>query len=90
MKTSWRTMLPLGLGSLFMLAALFFQTVTLASQKYNGVLVTALVLAIVADLCLIVAFQRGRLAVRFLSGLLMLPTIFVVMDFFRRAPDSFG
>jgi len=89
MQNSARITLWFGLGVPLLLAALFFQTVTLASQQYESVLITALVLIILADLCFIQAFRRGGWATRCFSVLLLLPTLFVVADFIRRAPYSF-
>lgn len=74
-----------GIGIPLLLLALFYQTVTLASQKYTGVLIKALILTAAADFCFIQAFRRGGLVVRVLSVLLLLPTIFVIADFLRRA-----
>lgn len=84
MQTSARIGLWFGLGIPLLVVALFFQTVTLASQR-----ITALVLTIVADLCFIQAFRRGGLVIRVFSVLLLLPTLFVVADFIRRAPYLF-
>jgi hypothetical protein len=69
--------------------ALVLQTVTLASGQYASVLLSALALTIIADLCFVAAFKRGSLTARCLSVALMLPTLFIVADFLRRAPHSF-
>ena len=69
--------------------ALILQTATLASQDYRRVLIVALALTLIADGCFIAAFIHGRLIVRCASVFLMLPTVFVVADFMRRAPHSF-
>ena len=89
MQISIRTGWLFGVGVPLLLAALFYQTVTLASQEYAGVLVTALVLTVLADVCFILAFKRGGLVTRCVSVILLLPTLFVVADFLRRAPHSF-
>ena len=73
-----------------MILALVLQTITLASRDYRAVLVIALALTLVADSCFVAAFIRGRLAARCVSVVLMLPTLFVVADFMRRAPHSFS
>jgi len=73
-----------------MVFALVLQTITLASQDYRAVLIVALALTVVADSCFVAAFIRGRLAARCFSVVLMLPTLFVVADFMRRAPYSFS
>ena len=72
-----------------MTLALVLQTITLASRDYSTVLLVALGLTLVADGCFIAAFTRGGLAARCASVVLMLPTVFVVADFIRRAPHSF-
>ncbi len=89
MQTSARIGLWFGLGVPLLFAALFFQTVTLASHRYATVLATALVLTAIADVCFIQAFRRGGVATRCFSVLLLLPTLFVVADFVRRAPHLF-
>jgi hypothetical protein len=89
MQTSARTGWLIGLGVPLLLVALFFQTVTLASERYGVVLIAALALTLLADLCFIQAFRRGGLAVRCFSVVLLFPTLFVVADFIRRAPYSF-
>jgi hypothetical protein len=78
-----------GLGVPLLLVALFFQTVTLASQQYAGVLITAPCLTALADICFILAFRQGSLLVRCFSVVLLLPTVFVVADFIRRSPNVF-
>ena len=70
--------------------AIALQTITLASQRYGTVLIAALLLTLVADCCFVAAFKRGSLAIRCIIVALMLPTIFVVADFMRRAPHSFA
>jgi hypothetical protein len=69
--------------------ALFFQTVTVAGGRYAGVLTTALILTIVADVCFVQAFRRGGVVARCFSVLLLLPTLFVVADLIRRGPSVF-
>lgn len=77
-------------GISLMSVALQFQFVTVASENYRIVLIVALVLTFLADCCFIVAFVRGGLAARCASVVLMLPTLYVVADFMRRAPHSFS
>ena len=72
-----------------MILALLLQTITLASQDYRTILIVALVLTVLADACFVAAFVRGRTAARCASVVLMLPTVFVVADFIRRAPHLF-
>ena len=72
-----------------MIFALLLQTITLASQDYRTILVTALALTLIADGCFVTAFIRGRLVARCVSVILMLPTVFVVADFMRRAQHLF-
>ena len=73
-----------------MILALVLQTITLASQDYRTVLITALALTFVADSFFVAAFIHGRLIARCASVVLILPTAFVVADFLRRAPHSFS
>ncbi len=89
MQTSAHIGLWFGVGVPLLLVALFFQTVTVAGGRYTGVLTTALILTVVADVCYVQAFRRGGLAVRVFSVLFLLPTLFVVADFVRRAPYLF-
>jgi hypothetical protein len=90
MHTSSRIGWLFGVGVPLMVLALLFQTITLASQDYRAILIVALALTLVADCCFVAAFIRGRLAARCVSIVLMLPTVFVVADFMRRAPHSFS
>ena len=89
MQTSTRIVLWFGLGVLLLVAALCLQNVTLADGQYAGVLITALILTGIADVCFIQTFRQGGLTIRLLSVLLLLPTLFVVADFIRRAPHLF-
>lgn len=89
MQSSARIGLWFGVGVPLLLVALFFQTVTVTGERYTGVLVTALLLTTTADICFVQAFRRGGVAVRVFSVLLLLPTLFVVADFVRRAPHVF-
>lgn len=88
MNTSTQIRWLLTAGILLMVVALLLQTVTIVSQQYGDVLVASLVLTMIADCCFITAFVRGNLVVRCVSVVLMLPTVFVVADFVRRAPHS--
>jgi hypothetical protein len=90
MHTSSRIGWLFGIGVPLMILALILQTITLASQDYRTVLIVALVLTLIADSCFIAAFVRGRVVARCVSFALMLPTLFVVADFVRRAPHSFS
>ena len=76
-------------GIVAMLAALFFQNVTLASNSYGVTLILAAALTATADLCLAVVAWRGSPAFRLVALAAMLPTIFVVADLIRRAPHAF-
>ena len=90
METSQRIGWLFGVGAPLMIVALILQTITLASQDYRTLLIVALVLTLIADSCFVAAFIHGRLAARCASIVLMLPTVFVVADFIRRAPHSFS
>ena len=69
--------------------ALGLQVITLSTPRYGPVLATALVLTALADLCFLRAFWVGGLAVRVVSVLLLLPTLFVVADTISRAAVFF-
>jgi apolipoprotein N-acyltransferase len=90
MQTSSRVGWLFGVGTLLMILAILLQSITLASQDYRIVLVTALALVLIADGCFLAAFMRGRFVARFASIVLMLPTVFIVADFLRRAPHLFS
>jgi len=90
MHTSQRTGWLFAIGVPLVVIALSLQLTTLASQDYRGVLIVALTLTLVADVCFVVAFFRGGLATRCASVILVLPTVFIVADFIRRAPHSFS
>lgn len=85
MEPTIRAIWLVGVGVPLLLAALFCQTVTLASGEYGGVLLAALVFATLADVCFVLAFRRGGLVTRWVSMILLLPTLFIIADFLRRA-----
>lgn len=89
METSARIGLWFGLGVPLLFVEFLFQTVTLSGGRYAGVLTTALILTIIADVCFVQAFKRGGMAARCFSVLLVLPTLFVVADPIRRGPHLF-
>lgn len=74
---------------LLQIAALGCSTVTLAGGSYAGVLIAALVFTLVAIALLILPFRRGGMVMKIICIVLVLPTIFVVFDFLRRAPRAF-
>lgn len=78
------------LGVILLFIALLLQNVTLAGGDYRPVLIVALLLTLLADACFVAVFIRGRLAARSAAIVLLLPTIFVVADFLRRAPGTFA
>ena len=71
-----------------MLAALSFQLMTTTGQ-YRVVLITALVLTALADVLLVIVTWRGRGVWRIAAVVAMMPTLFVVSDFMRRAHAVF-
>ena len=73
-----------------MLFALANTFVTLASQDYAITLLTALASAIAAVCVLAIAFVRGSVSWRLLAVVLASPALFVLSDFIRRAPYTFG
>jgi hypothetical protein len=78
------SLFKLGVGA--MAAALALQTVTLASGDYAAVLLIALGLTAVADACLIAVAWNSGTWLRVISIVFILPTLFIVEDFTRRAP----
>jgi hypothetical protein len=78
------------LGFAMMLIALACSNITLASGRYNGVLLLALACAAAALLCLAVPFVRGPFCWRAVAAVLSLPAAWIVCDFLRRAPYAFG
>lgn len=76
-------------GLFCMLVALALQTLTLASQRYHSVLLSAMGLTIVADVCLGVAAWHGGVGRRAAAAITMLPTLFIIYDFLRRGTYVF-
>ena len=72
-----------------LLLALFLQTATFSSERYATPLLAALFFAAFADACFVGLFLRGGVGWRVASVALMLPTVFIVLDFARRAPHVF-
>lgn len=77
-----------GFASLFI--ALLCQNVTLADGDYRGVLLVSLFCSIVAAISFAAAFVRGSFGWKIASLAAMLPVVFIVSDFCRRAPFVFG
>lgn len=78
------------MGSVLLLLAFFFQNITIADRDYRVALATGLVLPLMAGICFAIAFRNGGSRVRWVCGVLLLPTILMVADFVRRAPHIFG
>jgi drug/metabolite transporter (DMT)-like permease len=76
---------PFLIGIPLLLIALFFQTVTVVSGDYVKVVLIAVGLTVVADVCFIYALVRGGIFARCLSVFCLLPTLFVIADFVRRS-----
>jgi hypothetical protein len=73
-----------------MIAALMFQNITVVPKSaYAPILISALALTIVADACLSIVAWRGGWTWRVAAFLIMLPTLFILWDFLRRAPYLF-
>lgn len=70
--------------------ALTLENITVVPREaYRGVLLSALAFTVAADVCLVVVVRRGRTWQRIVAIVLMLPTLFVIADFLRRAPYVF-
>lgn len=76
-------------ATLLMMVALASVTITLANASYAGVLVTALTCTLLADTCCLVVFLRGGW-VRWVTLLVVLPSLFVYSEFLRRSGAVFG
>jgi len=72
-----------------MLIALGLQNITLTTQDYRSILLSALGCMTIADILCTVMVFRGRWP-RWVGLLIAAPSIFIVLDFLRRAPSTFG
>jgi hypothetical protein len=77
-------------GVILMLVALACSQITLTSDDYRGVLVTALTCAALAVACLALPFVRGGPSWRAAAVILASPALYVLEEFARRAPYAFG
>lgn len=75
---------------MLMLVSLACSQITLTSQDYRGILLTALTCAALAIACLAIPFVRGGRGWRAAAVILALPALFVLEDVVRRAPFAFG
>jgi hypothetical protein len=75
-------------GLAAMLCSLLLSTVTLTGH-HREALVIAILLTVVADACLAAVVGRGSPGMRWLALAAMGPTLFVLIDFVRRAPYVF-
>ena len=71
-------------GSFCMLVALALSNITVAGGSYRGVLMAALVLTALADAALVAVIRWGGIVWRLAAGIVMLPTIWIFLDFLRR------
>ena len=76
-------------GTGCMILAVALENITLGTQRYGPTLLTALGLTAVANACLLAVAWRGPIGWRVAAVLLMLPTLYIVSDFARRAPYVF-
>lgn len=79
----------LSIGVPLLFAALVLQSITLASEHYELVLMMALLLTGLADWCFIKAFVRGGWLTKIASVALLTATAYIIGDFVRRAPALF-
>lgn len=68
------------LGFFWMLYALLFQNVTLASEQYSVVLAIAALLTIGANLCLVSVIRHGTTGWKIAAAVTMLPALFILAD----------
>jgi hypothetical protein len=72
-----------------MAVALVCQTITIGGGDYRVVLLVALGGMVVADVCCAVMIWRGDV-VRLVPVVIALPSLYIVWEFLRRAPGTFG
>jgi hypothetical protein len=78
------------LGLMLMLVAFACSNVTLARGSYAGVLITAMICGVLALVCFALPFVRGPIGWRVAAVVFALPMLFIVSDFLRRSPYTFG
>ena len=88
-RSPWTWVLLLT-GFPLLVIGVFLQSVTVVSTSYGTVLLTALGFTALADICFVLAFRRGGIISKAVAVVLLLPTLFVVSDFARRAPFVFS
>lgn len=71
-------------GLFLMFLALAFQSVTMASGNYVGLLVMAALLALAADACVAWLASADRVGWRIAAFLVMSPTLYIALDTMRR------
>lgn len=72
-----------------MLLALLYQNVTVAGGNYRMELLLALGGMVIADLCCALVLLRGG-KLRWAAAVIALPSLFIILDFMRRAPYAWG
>jgi hypothetical protein len=72
-----------------MTSALLLQHITLAGGSYAPILLTALALTPAADACLLPVAIHATRTWRIAAALTMLPTLYILHDFLRRASHTF-
>jgi hypothetical protein len=89
MRRGFSTDRLLVVAAFSMAVALFCANVTVAGGDYRLVLLVALGGMVVADICCAVMIWRGDM-VRLVPVVIALPSLYILCDFLRRAPVTFG
>jgi hypothetical protein len=73
-----------------MTIAVVLQLVPLTDHRHYGtLLIASLAMTLVADTCFGFIIWKGTVVWKVAAVVLMLPTLFIVADFIRRAPGTF-
>lgn len=78
----------LSLATSMMVVSLASENVTLLSQDYRALLATAFATMLLADILCVPSLRRRGLE-RCIAVLIVLPSLFILWDFARRAPYVF-
>ena len=92
MPNNWHQIvraIVLMVGALCMLVSLAYDLATFASEDYRNPLAISFVALLIATVCCgyVLAFKG---VMRWIAAPVLLPGIFVLLDFLRRAPSVYG
>ena len=83
-------LVALSIAAVAILLAIGFSIVTLTSGDYRMALIASMIFAGIACATLLIPLVRGPLAWRIAAIGFALPVVWLVSDFVRRAPFTFG